>query len=155
MLQLFRLLLLAVITTVRFQAFIKIAKSPPSHTTTTTTTTITDDDDEDVFTMMEQYGFTVKELKCISHPEAQFKSYKLAVPRSDFSKLFDANLWLKGIFVRTYWSQKPGSKWFFLLDFNFFLFSIVLLKLTSQYRKIDRAVAAQRVLHQIQQKILQ
>ena len=40
-----------------------------------------DTNDEDVFTMMEQNGFTVKELKCISHPQAQFKSYKLAVPR--------------------------------------------------------------------------
>ena len=69
-----------------------------------------DTNDEDVFTMMEQNGFTVKELKCISHPQAQFKSYKLAVPRSEFNKLFDENLWPKGVYVRTYWSQKPGSK---------------------------------------------
>ena len=69
-----------------------------------------DTNDEDVFTMMEQNGFTVKELKCISHPQAQFKSYKLAVPRSEFNKLFDENLWPKGVFVRTYWSQKPVSK---------------------------------------------
>ena len=33
-----------------------------------------DTNDEDVFTMMEQNGFTVKELKCISHPQEQFKS---------------------------------------------------------------------------------
>ena len=69
-----------------------------------------DTNDEDVFTMMEQNGFTVKEFKCISHPQAQFKSYKLAVPRSEFSKLFDENLWPKGVFVWTYWSQKPESK---------------------------------------------
>ena len=69
-----------------------------------------DTNDEDVFTMMEQNGFTVKELKCISHPQAQFKSYKLAVPRSEFNKLFDENLWPKGVYVRTYWSQKTGSK---------------------------------------------
>ena len=29
-----------------------------------------DTNDEDVFMMMEQNGFTVKELECISHPEA-------------------------------------------------------------------------------------
>ena len=66
--------------------------------------------DDDVFIMMEQNGFTGKELKCISHPQAQFKSYKLAVPRSEFNKLFDENLWPKGVCVRTYWSQKQGSK---------------------------------------------
>ena len=69
-----------------------------------------DTNDEAVFTMMEQNGFTVKELKCISHPQAQFKSYKLAVPCSEFNKLFDENLWPKGVYVQTYWSQKPGSK---------------------------------------------
>ena len=37
--------------------------------------------DEDVFTMIEENGFTIKELKCVSHPKAQFKSYKLAVPQ--------------------------------------------------------------------------
>ena len=65
---------------------------------------------EDVFTMIEQNGFTIKELKCVSHPKAQFKSYKLAVPLSEFNKLFNENLWPNGVLVRTYWPQKPGSK---------------------------------------------
>ena len=41
-----------------------------------------DTNDEEVFTMMEQNGFTVKELKCISLAQAQFKSYKLLVQNS-------------------------------------------------------------------------
>ena len=58
----------------------------------------------------------------------QFKSYKLAVPRSEFNKLFNENLWPKGVYVRTYWSQKTRIKVVFRLDCNFFpLFSIVLL----------------------------
>ena len=65
--------------------------------------------DEDVFTVTEPNGFTIKELKCVSHPEAHFKSLKLAVRCSEF-KLFNENLWPKGFFDRTYWSQKPGSK---------------------------------------------
>ena len=71
---------------------------------------VKDTNDEDVFTMMEQNGFTVKELKCISHPQAQFKLYKLPAPCSEFNKLFDENLWPKGVFVRTYQNQhqKPG-----------------------------------------------
>ena len=69
-----------------------------------------DTNDEDVFTQIEQNGFTVKKLECISHPQARFKSYKLAVPCSEFNKLCNENLWPKGVFVRTYWSQKPEQK---------------------------------------------
>ena len=56
------------------------------------------------------------------HPQAQFKLYKLAVARSEFNKLFDENLWPKGVFVRTYRSQNARIKVVFLLDFNFFFF---------------------------------
>ena len=48
--------------------------------------------DEDVFAMIEQNGFSIIELKCVSDSEALFTSYKLAVPRSEFSKLFKAVL---------------------------------------------------------------
>ena len=61
-----------------------------------------------LLTMIEQNGFKVKELKRVSHPEAQLKSYILAVPRSEFNKLFNENLWPKGVLVTTCWSQKPG-----------------------------------------------
>ena len=64
-----------------------------------------DTNDEDVFMMLKQNGFTVKELKCRSHPEAPFKLYKLAVPRSEFNKLFNENLWPKCAY-----SELPGLK---------------------------------------------
>ena len=31
-------------------------------------------------------NFTIKELNCISHPGVQFKSFKYALPRSEFNK---------------------------------------------------------------------
>ena len=69
-----------------------------------------DTKDLELLTMIEQNGFTIKELKRVAHAEAQFKSYKLAVPCSEFNKLFNENLWPNGVLVRTYWPQKPGSK---------------------------------------------
>ena len=62
-----------------------------------------DTKDLQLLTMIEQNGFTIKELKRVSHPEAQFKSYILAVPCSEFNKLFNANLWPRGVLVRTCW----------------------------------------------------
>ena len=57
--------------------------------------------------MIEQNGFKIKELKYISHPEAQFKSSKLPVPRSEFSKAFKENMSPKGALVQPYWPQRP------------------------------------------------
>ena len=48
--------------------------------------------DEDVFTMIEQNGSTSKEFKFVPHTVTLFKSYKLAVPRSEFNKLFNENM---------------------------------------------------------------
>ena len=56
--------------------------------------------------MIEQNMFIINERTHVSHPEAQFQSYKLAVPHSELIKLFNENRFPKSVFVRTYWSQK-------------------------------------------------
>ena len=45
-------------------------------------------------------GFTVRDLQCLSHDNAMFKSFKLTVPKSEFADLFDGNIWPQGIRVR-------------------------------------------------------
>ena len=44
--------------------------------------------DEDVWMMIEQNGFTIKELKFILHPEAQFKSFKLTAHKDQGESKF-------------------------------------------------------------------
>ena len=42
---------------------------------------ITKDTENDaVQKMIESYGFGIRDFRCISHPEARFKSFKLSVP---------------------------------------------------------------------------
>ena len=41
---------------------------------------------------IQSYGFTVKFLECISKPVSKFKKFKLSVPVSEFSKLFDCSI---------------------------------------------------------------
>ena len=43
---------------------------------------------------MESKGFTVLNVKCVSHNEANLNcSFKLTVPVSEFDKLFDCSVW--------------------------------------------------------------
>lgn len=59
---------------------------------------------------IEDNGFNVLDLTCISKPEAKFKSFKLSVPVSQFTKLFDESLWPVGIRVRRYYAPRPLAK---------------------------------------------
>ena len=44
---------------------------------------ITKDTDNDAIQkMIQSYGFGIRDFRCISHPEAHFKSFKLSVPAS-------------------------------------------------------------------------
>ena len=63
--------------------------------------------------MIGQNGFTIKELECISHEEAQFKSSKLPVLRSEVSKAYNENLRPNGALAQHYWLKDQG-KWFSL-----------------------------------------
>ena len=47
-------------------------------------------------------GFDVRALECISNPNSKFKSFKLSVPVSQFSHLFDESIWPIGVRVRKY-----------------------------------------------------
>ena len=67
-----------------------------------------DTDNEAVQNMIQQYGFCIKDFRCISHPEARFKSFKLSVPASQFERLFDEKLWPEGVVVRMFRTPKSG-----------------------------------------------
>lgn len=62
--------------------------------------------DSDVHNMIKEKGFLVQELKCISHPDAKCKSFKLSVPASQFDRLFDGNIWPAGVKIRVYRAPK-------------------------------------------------
>ena len=71
--------------------------------------------------MIQQYGFCIRDFRCISHPKARFNSFKLSVPASQFERLFDEKLWPEGVVVRIFRTPKSGST---LICFTFYsLFS--------------------------------
>ena len=57
---------------------------------------------EDLRDYMMEKGFEVRNLCCISNPNARFKSFKLTVPLSEFKDLFSDTLWPDGVRVRKY-----------------------------------------------------
>ena len=67
-----------------------------------------DTGNEAVHKMIQQYGFCIRDFRCISHPEACFKSFKLSVPASQFEGLFDEKLWPEGVVVRMFRTPKSG-----------------------------------------------
>ena len=60
--------------------------------------------EHDMTSLLQDSGhdFNIKELKCMSHPEAMYKSFKLSVPVSQYENLFDDGLWPSGVCVRKY-----------------------------------------------------
>ena len=59
--------------------------------------------------MIQSSGFCIKDFRCISYPEAIFKSFRLSVPTSQFERLFDAKLWPEGVIVRICRTPRPGQ----------------------------------------------
>ena len=51
---------------------------------------------------MESKGFTVLNVKCVSHSEAINSTIKLTVPVFEFDKLFDSIVWPEGISIRRF-----------------------------------------------------
>ena len=41
---------------------------------------------------LAENGFNVVHLKCVSHDEARQKSFQLSVPKTELSRLFDADM---------------------------------------------------------------
>ena len=64
---------------------------------------------EDLHTDISELGFTIRDLSCVSHNEAKFKSFKLTVPKSEFGDLFDGSLWAQGVRVRPYTTPRRGQ----------------------------------------------
>ena len=48
---------------------------------------------------VESKGFTVLNVKCVSHNEAKNCSFKFTVPVSEFDKLFDSSVWPEDISI--------------------------------------------------------
>lgn len=58
--------------------------------------------DYDFKSFIENNGFCVRKLQCVSHEDAYFKSYRLTVPKSEFPGLFNEDMWPTGVCVRKY-----------------------------------------------------
>jgi hypothetical protein len=56
----------------------------------------------DITNHLANHSVTIQTLECVSHQNAKYKSFKLSVPKSEYDKLFDENLWPEGIMIRKY-----------------------------------------------------
>lgn len=58
--------------------------------------------DQEIKAHIQNCGFTVRNLECVSNPDAKYKSLKLSVPAPEFEKLFDDKIWPDGVRVRKF-----------------------------------------------------
>ena len=54
----------------------------------------------------ENMNVTIHDLKCVSHQQAKFKSFRLKVDINDFTRLLDDSIWPRGVYVRKYISPR-------------------------------------------------
>ena len=66
----------------------------------------TDTKVEDLKTFIAEKGYAVRSLDVMSKPNSKWKSFKLTVPVSQYSSLFDSSLWPEGICVCHFWNRK-------------------------------------------------
>jgi len=59
-------------------------------------------DTKDITEYLGNKAITVKNLECISHACAKFKSFKLEVPISEYPLLFNEDLWPHNVSIRKY-----------------------------------------------------
>ncbi len=52
--------------------------------------------------LINEHKVTLRDLECVSHTEAMYKSFKLTIPKSEFEGLFNEEIWPTGIQVRPY-----------------------------------------------------
>ena len=57
---------------------------------------------EDVKQYVTNKSFTVREICMMSHQDAKYNSFKITVPVSEFTKLFDPDLWPSGVRIRQF-----------------------------------------------------
>ena len=65
-----------------------------------------DVDNNELKNLIASNGFQINDFKCVSHEDAKFKSFMLSVPKYEFSRLFDTNLWPEGICVRQFKTKR-------------------------------------------------
>ena len=65
-----------------------------------------DVDNNELKNLIASNGFQINYFKCVSHEDAKFKSFMLSVPKYEFSRLFDTNLWPEGICVRQFKTKR-------------------------------------------------
>jgi hypothetical protein len=67
--------------------------------------------EEDLKSLLQEsgYDFQIRDLECISHASAVFKSFKLSVPVSQFENLFNDEIWPDGVRVRQYRPAKANQ----------------------------------------------
>ena len=62
---------------------------------------------DDIAQHVISHDITIRNLECVSNPNAKFKSFKLTVPVSDHQVLFDDQLWPNGVRVRKFIPPRP------------------------------------------------
>ena len=67
--------------------------------------------EEDITNLLlsQQPSLTIRELVCTSHEDSKFKSFRLTVPISQYSELFNEELWPDGISIRPFRMPKPSD----------------------------------------------
>lgn len=66
--------------------------------------------DDGIKDLISSEGCEIRNLACVSNPNAKFKSYKLTVPLSQFAKLHSEDFpWPEGVKVRKFVPPSYGS----------------------------------------------
>jgi hypothetical protein len=60
---------------------------------------------EEMQRFIEESGFSVKRITIMSHEEAQFKSFKVSIPKSQLNDILGAEKWPEGVMVRRFWDK--------------------------------------------------
>jgi len=63
----------------------------------------------DILQYLQSQSIDVRDLRCISHEDARYKSFKLTTKMSDIDNLFTDSFWPSGVKVRRFIPPKAGT----------------------------------------------
>jgi hypothetical protein len=58
--------------------------------------------ESEVEDFVRESGITIRAVKCVSHPDAKYCSFRVTVGKTDFPKLMSDTLWPAGVMIRKY-----------------------------------------------------
>ena len=65
---------------------------------------------ENLVDYLSDKNITVRQVVCMSKQESAFKSFKITVAVSNFSALFDPNLWPEGVRIRKFYKNRKTTQ---------------------------------------------